>query len=84
MKESAGDVWKVLGQVKSEFVKFGKTIESAHKTANTLTDKLSLKGEVQVRLRAMNRALKEIESLPLSTSKNQDEDEGAFSPSLIT
>ena len=86
LKESAGDVWKVLGQVKSEFVKFGTIIEKAHKQANTVTKTLSSEGDVQVRLRAMNRALKEIESLPLSTSKNQDEDddEGAFSPSLIT
>ena len=84
LKESAGDVWKVLGQVKSEFVKFGNIIEKAHKQANTVTKTLSSEGDVQVRLRAMNRALKEIESLPLSTSKNQDEDEGSFSPSLIT
>ena len=61
--ERAGDVTKVLGAVKSEFAKFGKTIESAHKTANTLTNKLSLEGEVQVRLRAMDKILKKIEAL---------------------
>tara|TARA_B110000003_G_scaffold45421_1_gene43265 strand:- start:2134 stop:3279 length:1146 start_codon:yes stop_codon:yes gene_type:complete len=64
LKESAGDVWKVLGAVKTEYSKFGKTIESAYKTANTLTNKLSIDGEVQVRLRAMDRALKDIETLP--------------------
>ena len=52
-----------MGAVKSEFAKFGKTIESAHKTANTLTNKLSLEGEVQVRLRAMDKILKKIEAL---------------------
>jgi DNA recombination protein RmuC len=68
LKESAGDVWKVLGAVKTEFSKFGKTIKSAHKTANTLTKKLSLTGDVQVRLRAMDRAMKDVESLPSSSS----------------
>ena len=70
LKESAGDVWKVLGGVKTEFSKFGKTIESAHKTANTLTNKLSMEGEVQVRLRAMNKQLKNVESLPSSSSNS--------------
>lgn len=73
LKESAGDVWRVLGAVKTEYAKFGKTIESAHKTANTLTNKLSIDGEVQVRLRAMDRALKDIETLPVKeTSKLLD------------
>ena len=68
LKESAGDVWRVLGAVKTEYAKFGKTIESAHKTANALTNKLSIEGEVQVRLRAMDRALKDIETLPVKDS----------------
>ncbi|MCH1524308.1 MAG: DNA recombination protein RmuC [Candidatus Thalassarchaeaceae archaeon] len=68
LKESAGDVWRVLGAVKTEYAKFGKTIESAHKTANALTNKLSIEGEVQVRLRAMDRALKDIETLPAKDS----------------
>jgi len=68
LKESAGDVWKVLSGVKTEFAKFGKTIESAHKTANTLTNKLSLEGEVQVRMRAMGKELKDLESISPSNS----------------
>ena len=68
LKESAGDVWRVLGAVKTEYAKFGKTIESAHKTANALTNKLSIEGEVQVRLRAMDRALKDVETLPVKDS----------------
>ena len=68
LKESAGDVWRVLGAVKTEYAKFGKTIESAHKTANALTNKLSIEGEVQVRLRAMDRALKDIETLSAKDS----------------
>ncbi|MBL6882850.1 DNA recombination protein RmuC [Euryarchaeota archaeon] len=68
LKESAGDVWRVLGAVKNEYAKFGKTIESAHKTANALTNKLSIEGEVQVRLRAMDRALKDIETLSAKDS----------------
>ena len=69
LKESAGDVWKVLGAVKTEFDKFGKTIESAHKTSSTLTNKLALDGEIQVRLRAMNKAMKDIETLPAKDSE---------------
>ena len=68
LKESAGDVWRVLGAVKTEYAKFGKTIESAHKTASALTNKLSIEGEVQVRLRAMDRALKDVETLPVKDS----------------
>lgn len=70
LKESAGDVWKVLGAVKTEFSKFANTIESAHKTANTLTNKLSLEGDVQVRLRAMDKQLKNVESLSSSSSNS--------------
>ena len=69
LKESAGDVWKVLGAVKTEFDKFGKTIESAHKTSETLTSKLALDGQIQVRLRAMNKAMKDIETLPARDSE---------------
>ena len=82
LKESAGDVWKVLGKVKSEFVKFGGVIEKAHKQANTVTKTLSSEGDVQVRLRAMNRALKDIESLstPPSTKLLEGLDEDTSSP----
>ena len=69
LKESAGDVWKVLGAVKTEFDKFGKTIESAHKTSESLTNKLALDGQIQVRLRAMNKAMKDIETLPAKDSE---------------
>ena len=68
LKESAGDVWKVLGMVKSEFIKFGSVIEKAHKQANTITKTLSTEGDVQIRLRAMNRSLKDVESLPSQKS----------------
>lgn len=62
IQKRSSEVWKVLGEVKTEFEKFGGMLEKAQshirKGLNDLDD---IQG---VRTRAINRRLKDVESLP--------------------
>jgi len=67
IQKRSGEVWKVLGAVKTEFGKFGDLIEKAQKKlheANTDLDSL-----VGVRTRVIQRKLKDIEEEPLEEKK---------------
>lgn len=57
------EVWKVLGSVKTEFVKFGDALESAKKRLDMARDDMD---KVSQRSRAVDRRLREIEALPES------------------
>ena len=73
LEASASEVWKVLGGVKTEFGKFGVMMTKLHKQLNTAANTISNeKGEDSMmrRLRAMERELKEVESLPSNESSN--------------
>lgn len=61
IEKQAGEVWKVLGGVKEEFVRFGDALEKVKQQLNT-----ALKGieATEVRTRAMGRKLKSVEQLP--------------------
>ena len=62
IQKRSGEVWKVLGAVKTEFEKFGVVIQSAQQRleqANNELDKL-----VGVRTRQIQRRLAEVTSLP--------------------
>jgi len=71
LEASASEVWNVLGAVKTEFVKFGGMMETLHRQLNTAANTIGGDGDsVQRRLRAMERQLKDVESLPLPNQTN--------------
>lgn len=64
LETNASQVYNVLGTVKTEFVKFGEHLGKLHKQLNTAANTIGGDGEsIQRRLRAMERALKEVEAL---------------------
>ena len=69
LEATASEVWKVLGAVKTEFVKFGDMMTKLHKQLNTAANTIGGdKESIMRRLRAMERTLKDVESLPSSSS----------------
>ncbi|MFO1191647.1 MAG: DNA recombination protein RmuC [Rhodoferax sp.] len=61
LEQRAGEVWSVLGAVKSEFGKFGDVLARVKAQTETVLRSLDA---AQVRSRAMDRALKQVEALP--------------------
>ena len=75
IEQRSGEVWALLGAVKSEFGKFATVLESADKQLNTVQNSLKQAG---VRTRAIERKLKGVESLPGSDTEHllgADQDE---------
>ena len=70
LEASASEVWNVLGAVKTEFVKFGGMMDTLHRQLNTAANTIGGDGKdsVQRRLRAMERKLKDVESIPSSST----------------
>ena len=58
IQKSSGQVWKVLGEVKTEFVKFENLIDSAQKKMQQASKDLDELGGV--RTRAINRKLRDV------------------------
>lgn len=66
IQKRTGEVWKVLGAVKTEFGKFGGMLEKVHKNLQSAGDQLE---EVMgKRTRAIERKLREVESIPVDES----------------
>ena len=63
IEQRSSEVWQVLGQVKTEFGKFGAVIEATEKKLQEASNKFS---EVGRRKRAIDRSLKEVEALPIA------------------
>ena len=61
LEKRSSEVWKVLGEVKSEFEKFYYTLESAQKRINQANDDLDKL--IGVRMRAIERKLRDVEKL---------------------
>lgn len=59
--ERAAEVWRVLGAVKMEFGKFGEVLDKVKRQLNNATKTIEQTG---VRTRAMERRLRDVESLP--------------------
>ena len=71
LEATASEVWNVLGGVKTEFAKFGEMMAKLHKQLNTAANTIGGDGDsVQRRLRAMDRKLREVESLPSSNQSD--------------
>ncbi|MFN4149291.1 MAG: DNA recombination protein RmuC, partial [Rhodocyclaceae bacterium] len=62
IEKRASEVWQVLGQVKSEFAKFGEVIEA---TKNRLDQARSQFDKLGTRSRAIERKLRDVEALPV-------------------
>ncbi len=62
LQKRSSEVWKVLGNVKKEFENFGGLLEKAQKNIQTGLGQLD--DVVGTRTRAINRELKNVESLP--------------------
>jgi len=61
IEQRAGEVWKVLGAVKTEFGKFGEVMDKVKRQLNTASRTIDESG---VRTRAMERKLRSVEQLP--------------------
>jgi DNA recombination protein RmuC len=68
LQKRSSEVWKVLGTVKSEFEKFGGLLEKAQRNIQTGLGQLD--DVVGTRTRAIQRHLREVESLPLPKNEN--------------
>jgi len=73
IEKRSSEVWKVLGAVKTEFGKFGAVLE---KVQTKLQQASSTIGKVGVRSRAIERNLRDVESLPPSDIKELPYDDG--------
>ena len=64
IQKRSSEVWKVLGAIKTEFGKFGGMLEKAQKNLHTATNQLDeLVGK---RTKAIQRRLRDVESLPVA------------------
>ena len=68
LQKRSSEVWKVLGSVKAEFEKFGGLLEKAQKNIQTGLGQLD--DVVGTRTRAIQRQLRNVESLPAAETQN--------------
>ncbi|MCK4462573.1 MAG: DNA recombination protein RmuC [candidate division Zixibacteria bacterium] len=61
IEKRASEVWKILSAVKTEFAKFGKTLDTVKRQLNAATNTIV---ETGTRTRAMERKLRSVEQLP--------------------
>jgi DNA recombination protein RmuC len=61
IEQRSSEVWRLLGEVKTEFGKFGGILEKAEKQLNTVSKSI---GEAGRKTRTISRALRDVESLP--------------------
>lgn len=66
IQQRSSEVWKLLGAVKTEFAKFGGTLDAVKKKLDEASNKLDETGR---RTRVLARKLKEVESLPAEQSR---------------
>lgn len=63
IEKRSSEVWQVLGAVKTEFSKFGDVLAKVKSQTQTVLNTLD---SAQVRSRAMDKVLRDVESLPLA------------------
>jgi len=61
IEQRSSEVWKVLGAIKTEFLKFGDVLSSVKRSLDAASSKI---GKTEVRARAMQRHLRGVEALP--------------------
>ncbi len=67
LEKRSSEVWRILGAVKMEFGKFGEVLDKVRKQLHTASRTLD---QTDVRTRAMERKLKDVEDLPLSATED--------------
>ena len=68
IQKRSGEVWQVLGAVKTEFEKFGDILESSQRKLRQVNDDLDTL--IGTRTRAINRKLKDVERLDVIEPAN--------------
>lgn len=63
IEKRSSEVWGVLGQVKTEFAKFGDAVEATRKSIDAAAKKFE---QVGVRTRAIERKLRDVQELPVA------------------
>lgn len=63
IEKRSSEVWHMLGQVKTEFAKFGDVVEATKKSIDAAAKKFD---EVGVRTRAIQRRLRDVQALPMA------------------
>jgi len=73
IEQRSSEVWQLLGAVKSEFGKFATVLEKASSQLGTVQNSIQQAG---VRTRAIERQLRQVESLPVDAASSllQDQD----------
>jgi len=66
IQRRSSEVWRVLGEVKSEFAKFGESVDAVRDKLVQASNRLD---EVRTRSRVLGRRLKDVQELPPSDSK---------------
>ena len=61
IEKRSSEVWSLLGQVKTEFAKFGDVVEATKKSIDAAAKKFD---EVGTRTRAIQRKLRDVQELP--------------------
>ncbi|HRO06710.1 MAG TPA: DNA recombination protein RmuC [Ferruginibacter sp.] len=72
LQKRSSEVWEVLSKVKGEFEKFGGMLEKAQKNIQTGLGQLD--DVVGTRTRAIQRQLRDVESLPAVEYRSEDEE----------
>ncbi|OZB31606.1 MAG: hypothetical protein B7X47_10245 [Ferrovum sp. 34-44-207] len=63
IEQRSAEIWKTLGAIKSEFLKFGDVIEATRKKLDQATKQFD---EVDRRTRVLKRTLRDVEELPFA------------------
>lgn len=72
IQKRSGEVWKVLGEIKTEFDKFGLTLDGVRKKLEQATNSMD---DVQKKSRTLQRKLRSVQVLPESEEKPIDDKE---------
>ncbi len=68
IEKSSGEVWRILGEVKTEFGKFGDTLEKVKRGLESSSKELD--NLVGTRTRAINRKLRDVQEMPVSSGND--------------
>jgi DNA recombination protein RmuC len=72
IEQRSSEVWKILGEVKGEFAKFGEVLARTKKKLEEATNTI---GNAEVRTRVIERKLRDVEALPSPQAVDVPENE---------
>jgi DNA recombination protein RmuC len=80
IEKRSSEVWTLLGAVKTEFGKFGTVLDGTKRSLQAALNKM---GEAEVRTRAIERKLRDVQELPVVQSASLLETDADLTP-LVT